>query len=153
VTRGKTDVLEETLSITHPIRTHPIHSQFAGLVWEFMAPSTGSRIRVLNSHGPDPLRSWEFVPRSGLHLSLNTMQIRSQSALYFNGTHLCTDQPRALFRLQSINPPKPGAHFIHTTRFDIKKFYVLPTLYLCVLYGSQNKQWLLHYTALTGCFL
>jgi hypothetical protein len=29
---------------------------------------------------------------------------------------------------------------ILTTRFNIKKFYVVPTLRLCVLYGSQNKQ-------------
>jgi hypothetical protein len=31
------------------------------------------------------------------------------------------------------------------TRFNIKKFYVVPTLRLCVLYGSQNKQQLLPY--------
>jgi hypothetical protein len=29
---------------------------------------------------------------------------------------------------------------LHTTRFNIKNFYVVPTLRLCVLYGSQNKQ-------------
>jgi hypothetical protein len=33
---------------------------------------------------------------------------------------------------------------ICTTRFNIQKFYVLPTAYLCVLCGSQNKQWLLY---------
>jgi hypothetical protein len=33
--------------------------------------------------------------------------------------------------------------------FNIHKFHVLPThLYLCVLYGSQNKQPLFPYTAL-----
>jgi hypothetical protein len=41
---------------------------------------------------------------------------------------------------------------LHTTRFNIKKFYVVPTLRLCVLYGSQNKQQLLPYTALTDWF-
>jgi hypothetical protein len=29
---------------------------------------------------------------------------------------------------------------LNTTRFNIKKFYVVPTLRLRVLYGSQNKQ-------------
>ena len=34
-------------------------------------------------------------------------------------------------------------------QFNIIKFYVLPTVYLCVLCGSQNKQRLFHCTALT----
>jgi hypothetical protein len=37
---------------------------------------------------------------------------------------------------------------LHTTRFNIKKFYMVPTLRLCVLYGSQNKQQLLPYKTL-----
>jgi hypothetical protein len=41
----------------------------------------------------------------------------------------------------------------HTIRFNIKKFYVVPTLRLCVLYGSQNKQQLLPYNTLRGWFL
>jgi hypothetical protein len=32
------------------------------------------------------------------------------------------------------------AETLHTTRFNIKKFYMVPTLRFCVLYGSQNKQ-------------
>jgi hypothetical protein len=42
---------------------------------------------------------------------------------------------------------------LHTTRFNIKKFYVVPTLRLCVLYGSQNKQKLLPYKTLRDWFL
>jgi hypothetical protein len=41
----------------------------------------------------------------------------------------------------------------HTTRFHIKKLYVVPTLPLCVLYGSQNKQQLLPYETLRDRFL
>ena len=37
-------------------------------------------------------------------------------------------------------------------QFNIHKFYVLPTMHLCVLYGSQNKQRLFPYTALTDWF-
>jgi hypothetical protein len=37
---------------------------------------------------------------------------------------------------------------LHTIKFNIKKFYVVPTLRLRVLYGSQNKQQLLPYKTL-----
>jgi hypothetical protein len=40
-----------------------------------------------------------------------------------------------------------------TTRFNIKKSYVVPTLRLCVLYGSQNKQQPLPYKTLRDWFL
>jgi hypothetical protein len=42
---------------------------------------------------------------------------------------------------------------LHTTRFNMKQFYVVPTLCLCVLYGSQNKQQLLPYKTLRDWFL
>jgi hypothetical protein len=37
-----------------------------------------------------------------------------------------------------INLLKPTGHVMHN-QFNIQQFYVLPTLYLCVLYLSQNK--------------
>jgi len=39
------------------------------------------------------------------------------------------------------------------TRFNIQQFYVLPTQFICVLCGSENKQLLFHYTALTDWLL
>jgi hypothetical protein len=42
---------------------------------------------------------------------------------------------------------------ICTFMFNIEQFCVLPTLYLCVLCGSQNKQRLFRYTALTDWFV
>jgi hypothetical protein len=42
---------------------------------------------------------------------------------------------------------------LYATRFNIKKLYVVPTLRLCVLYGSQNKQQLLPYKTLRDRFL
>jgi hypothetical protein len=42
---------------------------------------------------------------------------------------------------------------LHTARFNIKQFYVVPTLRLCVLYGSQNKRQLLPYKTLRDWFL
>jgi hypothetical protein len=49
---------------------------------------------------------------------------------------------------------QPSGHYIRVYRqFNIYKFYILPTqLYLCVLSGSQNKQRLFPYTALTDWF-
>jgi hypothetical protein len=39
-------------------------------------------------------------------------------------------------------------------QFNIQQFYILPTqLYLCVLCGSENKQPLFPYTALTDWFV
>jgi hypothetical protein len=42
---------------------------------------------------------------------------------------------------------------LNTTRFNIKKFYMVATLRLYVLYGSQNKQQLLPYKTLRDWFL
>jgi len=48
---------------------------------------------------------------------------------------------------------KPSGHYMYR-QFNIQQFYVLPTqLYLCALCGSQNKQPLFPYTALTDWFV
>ena len=39
----------------------------------------------------------------------------------------------------SLNLLKPTGHVMHH-QFNIQQLYALPTLYLCVLYLSQNKQ-------------
>jgi hypothetical protein len=53
--------------------------------------------------------------------------------------------PRLLFA-QKINLLKPTGHVMHQ-QFNIQQLYVLPTLYLCVLYLSENKQRLVPLTA------
>ena len=40
-----------------------------------------------------------------------------------------------------------------TASFNIPKFFVLPTMHLCVLCGSENKQRLFPYTALADWFV
>ena len=47
---------------------------------------------------------------------------------------------------------KPTGHVMHQ-QFNIQQLYVLPTLYLCVLYLSENKQRLVPLTAETDWFL
>ena len=45
-----------------------------------------------------------------------------------------------------FNLLKPTGHVMHQ-QFNIQQLYVLPTLYLCVLYLSENKQRLVSLTA------
>ena len=45
-----------------------------------------------------------------------------------------------------INILKPTGHVMHQ-QFNIQQLYVIPTLYLCVLYLSENKQRLVPLTA------
>ena len=49
-------------------------------------------------------------------------------------------------RVCFINLIKPTGHVMHQ-QFNIQQLYVLPTLYLCVLYWSENRQRLVPLTA------
>ena len=46
----------------------------------------------------------------------------------------------------NINRLKPTGHVMHQ-QFNIQQLYALPTLYLCVLYLSENEQRLVPLTA------
>ena len=46
----------------------------------------------------------------------------------------------------TLNLLNPTGHVMHQ-QFNIQQLYVLPTLYLCVLYLSENKQRLVPLTA------
>jgi hypothetical protein len=59
----------------------------------------------------------------------------------------------AATRLGFVNLLNPSGNFTYDQVFNIKKFYVVLTLRLCVLYGSQNKQKLLPYKTLRDWFL
>ena len=47
---------------------------------------------------------------------------------------------------------KPTSFFTYRQAFNAQNFYMLPTLYLCVLYVSHNKQRLSPYTTLADWF-
>ena len=51
-----------------------------------------------------------------------------------------------ILRLREVNLLNPTGHVIHQ-QFDIQQLYALPTLYLCVLYLSENKQRLVPLTS------
>ena len=50
------------------------------------------------------------------------------------------------WKIYIINLLKPTGHVMHR-QFNIQQLYALPTLYLCVLYFSENKQRLVPLTA------
>jgi hypothetical protein len=66
------------------------------------------------------------------------------------------NRPRTLFSAISLpgdnfsqnnfNLLNPTGHVMHQ-QFDIQQLYALPTLYLCVLYLSENEQRLVPLTA------
>jgi len=47
--------------------------------------------------------------------------------------------PQKMYRNGLLNLLKSTRHMMHH-QFNIQQLYVLPTLYLCVLYLSENKQ-------------
>ena len=49
-------------------------------------------------------------------------------------------------KLSELTTLKPTGHVVHH-QFNIQQLYALPTLYLCVLYLSENKQRLVPLTA------
>jgi len=51
-----------------------------------------------------------------------------------------------IVEVSSINLLKPTSHVMHH-QFNIQQLYALPTLFLCVLYLSENKQRLVPLTA------
>ena len=55
-------------------------------------------------------------------------------------------KPTGYVMYQQFNLLKPTGYVMHQ-QFNIQKLYVLPTLYLCVLYLSENKQRLMPFTA------
>jgi len=57
-----------------------------------------------------------------------------------------------MFSSKYLNLLKPTSYVMHH-QFNIQQLYALPTLYLCVLYLSENKQRLVPLTAWTDWIL
>ena len=53
---------------------------------------------------------------------------------------------KVMYVPMDVNLLKPTGHVMHQ-QFNIQQLYALPTLYLCVLYLSENKQRLVPLTA------
>jgi hypothetical protein len=57
-----------------------------------------------------------------------------------------TDISKFCYICKLLNLLKPTGHVMHQ-QFNIQQLYVLPTLYLCVLYLYENKQRLVPLTS------
>ena len=62
------------------------------------------------------------------------------------GSQSANHQREAESQFLWFNLLKPTGYVMHQ-QFNIQQLYVLPTLYLCVLYLSENKQRLVPLTA------
>ena len=77
---------------------------------------------------------------------------RDRSAFTFFQQNFCIcNENRRYLRSRNrchpnFNPSKPTGYVMHH-QFNIQQLYALPTLYLCILYLSENKQRLLPLTA------
>ena len=60
--------------------------------------------------------------------------------------HTNTPVIKLLTNVSCVNLLQPTGYVMHQ-QFNIQQLYVLPTLYLCVLYLSENKQRLVPLTA------
>ena len=67
--------------------------------------------------------------------------VAAGKCLYVNREESCMTNQYILFNILN-----PTGHVMHQ-QFNIQQLYVLPTLYLCVLYLSENKQRLVTLTA------
>ena len=74
-----------------------------------------------------------------LEYAIRRVQVK-QDGLKLNGTH------QLLAYADDVNLLKPTSYVMHQ-QFNIQQLYVLPKLYLCVLYLSENKQRLVPFTS------
>ena len=68
----------------------------------------------------------------------------SRNVSQYTVAHVCNKNQNNAYLY--INLLKPTGHVMHQ-QFNIQQLYALPTLYLCVLYLSENKQRLVPLTA------
>jgi hypothetical protein len=65
----------------------------------------------------------------------------------FNVVHIALKRNHILMlQVSAVNLLKPTGYVMHQL-FNIQQLYALPTLYLCVLYLSENKQRLVPLTS------
>jgi hypothetical protein len=89
----------------------------------------------------------EFPSRC--HRGENKSQLRTRLLNSLRTLHICGNTQRAFCWCSLsffINLLKPTGHVMHQ-QFNIQQLYILPTLYLCVLYLSENKQRIVPLTA------
>jgi hypothetical protein len=97
---------------------------------------------------------WSLSLSLGVYFNLASNPEPSRLRLHYHGHHyrhiLASTTPFVSsclsLSLSSFNLLKPTGHVMRQ-QFNIQQLYALSTLYLCVLYLSENKQWLVPLTA------
>ena len=84
---------------------------------------------------------WDFISNLLMDASLFKLEYQHFWFLNFILSFTCKLSFLGIFNLL-----KSTGYVMHQ-QFNIQQFYVLPTLYLCVLYLSENKQRLVLLTA------
>ena len=109
--------------------------------------------RHCNDHSTDLFNHYVFTEVNDIHQRLNLYWntfvwffFQESKQVYMHGVVRVWPFPRVCILLGAskgknldVNLLKPTGHVMHL-QFNIQKLYVLPTLYLCVLYLSENKQ-------------
>jgi hypothetical protein len=86
---------------------------------------------------------------SAIHFSHILARLRVTLCIFFQFSVLVVNivvRSEMILLLTLINLLKPTGHVMHQ-QFNIQQLYVLPTLYLCVLCLSENKQRLVPLTS------
>ena len=109
------------------------------------------RFLKLSCHFPTTLRSYVIDMQGDAAFSrpplLHHPQAKdSANSAYFLLVNVTLMNSSDLHKYLLLNLLKPTGHVMHQ-QFNIQKLYALPTLYLCVLYLSENKQRLVPLTA------
>ena len=97
----------------------------------------------------EPLHSgsiWDLKPNFNEGLSKMTICFSLEGVITQNNTLRAFTTMKSLTSVWGINLFRPTGHVMHQ-QFQIQQLYALPTLYLCVLYLSENKQRLVPLTA------
>jgi len=107
-------------------------SSFLISTMQFVSPQCSDRT-LAHNRGSTRRGSWH---------SENTSFLCENGTLLFNKSTTCV----LITTIIHFNLLQPPCYVMHQ-QFNVQQFYILPTLYLCVSYLSQNKQRLVPLTA------
>ena len=106
----------------------------------------GSQYNVSLGHSCPSFCMWRYTKYGDVFRTVSVMLRKAlRPKRYEHYIHVQT-YIAAIPTLAHLNLLKPTGYVMHH-QFNIQQLYALPTLYLCVLYSSENKQRLVPLTA------
>jgi hypothetical protein len=101
---------------------------------------------LLSIPSSDVTSAWNYASTLSILLQGQHKFIISFSLLFIFPQSLSSSRFIIFAQVQSINLLKPTGYVMHK-QFNIQQLYALPTLNLCVLYLSENKQRFVSFTS------